>query len=163
MAAIFEWECMAHGEIPDGPVGKCPAGCSPRFVKKVFRTPPNYHNGKTAYTDRTLRELADSCGLTDMKTDKGDAEAGRSVMDNIRKKQDFQPFAVPVPHATPGWSQRGEKAPVLNPAASFGVGGDNIMERFKSSGVNLPGPTVEASKLAGKYTPDPNPKETRGY
>lgn len=163
MAVTFEWECMAHGEIPDGPEGVCPAGCSKRFIKKVFRTPPAYHAGKTAYTDRTLRELADSVGLTDMKTDKYDAENGRSVMDNIRKKQDFAPFAVPVPHAQAGWAQRGEKAPVLNPAAAFGVGGDNITERFKSAGVQLTGPTVEASRLAGKYTPDPNPKETRGY
>jgi hypothetical protein len=103
--------------------------------------------------------------LTNLKLDKYDAENGRSVMDNLRKPtkpEDLRPFAVEVPHAPAGWSQRGEKPLTVNPTSMFGVQGDNVGKRLTDAGVPFAGPTIEASKAAKLYTPDPNPRQTRG-
>lgn len=161
---LRDYECAAHGTFEsDEPV--CPAGCKGRFVTVVFLQPPAYHDGRSSHRDRTLRELADSVGLTNLKLDKEDVGNGRSVMDNLRRPQgpeDFKPFAAEVPHAPAGWSQRGEKPLTVNPTSTFGVQGDNIGQRLKEAGVPFRGPTIEASKAAKLFTADPNPRQTRG-
>jgi hypothetical protein len=148
MAAILELKCAAHGEFESTELA-CPHGCPKRFVVQEFRTPNAIHDGKTAFTDRTLRGLADSVGLTDMRNDKD----GSSVMANQRsttpKGMDFRPKWVDIPHASPGWSQREERSPVVTPQEIGGMTGANVIDEFKRQGINLPGPTLEASAKAG--------------
>lgn len=144
MAIIKEWRCAGHGPF-EGPEGKCPWGCPPRFVVQEFRTAAAYHDGTTANTDRTLRGLADSVGLTDMSNRNG------SVMNSQRKANgpDFSPRWIDIPHASPGWSQRQEKSPIVTPDQVGGMTAGNVMDEFKAQGINLPGPTLAASKAAG--------------
>jgi hypothetical protein len=148
MAAILELKCAAHGEFESTEFA-CPHGCPKRFVVQEFRTPNAIHDGVTANTDRTLRGLADSVGLTDMRnTD------GTSVMSNQRpnpnhKGLDFSPKWVDIPHASPGWSQRQEKSPVVTPGEVAGMTAGNVIDEFKKQGIHLPGPTLAASEKAG--------------
>jgi hypothetical protein len=148
MAAILELKCAAHGEF-ESTEFKCPHGCPKRFVVQEFRTPNAIHDGTTKYTDATLRGLADSVGLTDMRNDKD----GSSVMANQRqtnpKGLDFSPKWVDIPHASPGWSQREERSPVITPQEIGGMTGANVIDEFKKQGINLPGPTLAASERAG--------------
>jgi hypothetical protein len=151
MAIIKEWRCAAHGEF-EGPEGICPRGCPKRFVVQEIRTPPAYHDGRTANIDRTLDGLADSVGLTDLSNRNG------SVMNSQRKSQgpDFSPRWFDIPHATPGWSQReGEKSPVVM-AGEMGMQPANVVDVFSKAGVigagaedfHGRGPSLAASKEA---------------
>lgn len=146
MAAILELKCAAHGEF-ESTVFACPHGCPPRFVVQEFRTPNAIHDGATANTDRTLRGLADSVGLTDMSNRNG------SVMNSQRptgpKGLDFSPKWVDIPHASPGWSQRQEKSPVVTPGEVGNMTAGNVIDEFKAQGIALPGPTLAASERAG--------------
>lgn len=146
MPIMKEWRCAAHGSF-ESPEGKCPQGCPKRFVVQEFLTPPAIHDGKTAYTDATLRGLADSVGLTDMSNRNG------SVMNSQRptgpKGLDFAPKWVDIPHASPGWSQREERSPVVTPQEIGGMTGANVIDEFKKQGIHLPGPTLAASEKAG--------------
>jgi hypothetical protein len=150
MAAILELKCAAHGEFESTEFA-CPHGCPKRFVVQEFRTPNAIHDGTTAYTDRTLRGLADSVGLTDMRNDKD----GSSVMANQRntgtRGPDFSPRWVDIPHASPGWSQRQEQSPIVTPeqVGQPGLQAANIVDEFKKQGIHLPGPTLAASEKAG--------------
>lgn len=152
MSVIHEWRCAGHGAF-EGPEGKCPYGCPSRFVVKEFRTPPHFHDGRTANIDRTLEGLADSVGLTDMSNKSG------SVMNSQRKtnQPDFSPQWIDIPHATPGWSRReGERSPVVM-ASDIGMQPANIVETFQKAGVisstaqdfHGRGPTLAASREAG--------------
>lgn len=153
MAILKEFRCAAHGEF-ESTEHACPQGCPARFVVQEFRTAPHFHNGRTANIDRTLDGLAESVGLTDMSNRNG------SVMNSQRARQgdgpDFSPKWLDIPHATPGWSRRGETSPVVG-VDSIGQAGDlpgapaNIMEKFKAAGITLPGPTLAASKAAGLF------------
>jgi hypothetical protein len=148
MAIVIEFRCAAHGE-QEGPELKCKYGCPKRFVIQEFRTAPFVHDGTTAYTDATLRGLADSVGLTDMSNRNG------SVMNSQRsttpKGLDFTPKWVDIPHASPGWSQRQEQSPIVTPeqVGQPGLQAANIMDEFKKQGIHLPGPTLAASERAG--------------
>lgn len=147
MAVLKEFRCAAHGEFESTePV--CPHGCPKRFVVQEFRSAPAVHDGTTAYTDQTLRGLADSVGLTDMSNRNG------SVMMSQRARQgpDFTPRWVDIPHASPGWSRReGERSPVVTPeqVGQPGLQAANIVDEFKAQGIHLPGPTLAASEKAG--------------
>lgn len=146
MAVIKEWKCAAHGEF-EGPEQKCPFGCPKRFVVQEFRTAAAVHDGTTAYTDATLRGLADSVGLTDMSNRNG------SVMNSQRptgpKGLDFSPKWVDIPHASPGWSQRQEQSPVVHAGEIGNMTAGNVVDEFKKQGIQLPGPTLAASEKAG--------------
>lgn len=147
MAVIREWKCAAHGEF-ENEDGRCPDGCPKRFVVQEFRTPAAIHDGTTAYTDATLRGLADSVGLTDMSNRNG------SVMNSQKPNPqnrglDFAPKWVDIPHASPGWSQREERSPVVTPQEIGGMTGANVIDEFKKQGIHLPGPTLAASEKAG--------------
>jgi len=113
MAVWKEWACAAHGPF-DSPEGKCPYGCSQRFVVREFRTAPSIKGAKTKHTDRNLQNLANDFKLTDVATDK---EVG-SVMDQLRKKnwKKERPVSqwASVPNQRPGWVQRGEEAPKID-------------------------------------------------
>jgi hypothetical protein len=158
---IFEMRCAAHGPY-ESTDKKCPHGCPDRFQVQEIRTPPAYHNGRTAYTDATLRGLADSCGLTDMKNDKD----GSSVMSQQTRPQnkdglDFSPRWVDIPHAAPGWSRReGERSPVVMPeqVGQPGLQAANIVKQFQDANVigttaedfRGRGPSIAASKAANQ-------------
>jgi len=144
MAATLELKCAAHGEFESTSFA-CPHGCPKRFVVQEFRTAPYINGEKTAYTDRTLQGLADSVGLTDISNRNG------SVMNSQRKTNgpDFSPRWLDIPHASPGWSQRQEKSPVVTADSLGGFNAGNVVDEFKKQGINLPGPTLAASKAAG--------------
>ena len=126
MARILELRCEAHGEY-EHHEKVCPWGCPPDWVTQEFRTAPNIRHGRTRFVDHQLRGLAQDYGLSDIKNDKD----GSSVMQSIRKGEDFSPKFVDIPHAAPGWTQRGEK-PMQANAGSFLMGqkGENAIDRY---------------------------------
>lgn len=127
---IHDFECAAHGvfekRVKGGELPKCPHGCSKSFVKKVFLKAPAHVSNGTKFQDSAVRTLAADFGMSDVRNDKD----GGSVMDAMRKGQDLgRPKFMEVPHAQPGWSQRGEKAPNFNPQAAISAQfqGENAM------------------------------------
>lgn len=83
---LKEYVCAAHGDF-EAYSATCPHGCPEKFVKQEIRTAPAYRSPKTGFTDHTLKGLAADFGLSDVKNDK----AGGSVMDALRKSDDFRP------------------------------------------------------------------------
>jgi hypothetical protein len=112
MAALNDYRCAAHGAF-ESREARCPYGCPASFVKIEFNQAPAYHNGRTRNIDRTLRGIAADHGLTDMKND---PKGGKSVMESLRSGKIQQSKWLNVDHAEPGFSRRGEPAPVFNPA-----------------------------------------------
>lgn len=126
MAVIKEWRCSGHG-IFEGPEPDCGAGCPPAFIRQEFRTPISIKSGGTKYVDQQLRGLAQDFGLSNIHNDKD----GTSVMQSIRKGEDFQPKFVDIPHPEPGWSQRKETATKFAPAPLLmGNSGENALENY---------------------------------
>jgi hypothetical protein len=135
MAVLKEWSCAAHGEF-EAYEGVCPYGCSSRFVKREIRTAPAIRHGKTNNTDNLTKQLAADFSLPDISTRDGD-----SVMTNLRKKnwaemkgQPPSVWAGGVPHASPGWSQRGETAPTFDPRGA-GMAAGAPLHRSQTGGV----------------------------
>lgn len=129
MAVLKEYVCAAHGPfeamVSADEMGKCPKGCSKRFVKREFRTAPAVRNVVTGRMDGLQRDLAHQFGLSDLKVGKDD---GKSVMQNLRDKEDFSVKWADVPgHMAPGWSQRNEKAAAVAPQATYGMQGGNAL------------------------------------
>lgn len=129
MARILELRCSAHGPF-ENDEKKCLWGCPNSWVTQEFRTPPNIRSGGTKFVDHQLRGLAQDYGLSDIKNDKD----GTSVMQSIKKGEDFRPKFVEIPHAAPGWSQRGDK-PLSAPTGAFlnGQKGENAIERYQKT------------------------------
>lgn len=123
-APLKEYICAAHGEF-ESRTGKCPRGCSVRFVRQEFRTAPATRSGGGRAVDRELRNLATDYRLPDIRT----SDDGLSVMQNLRKNPSFAPSWGNVQHAAPGFSQRGD-AKTFNPG-TMGVQADNVVERMK--------------------------------
>lgn len=111
MGVMKEWNCAAHGSFEsDEPV--CPSGCHGPFITREFRTAPGYKSINTKFMDQGMRTIAHEYGLTDMSN-----RNGKSVMENQRKEKGYvQPTwaSDQIKHAAPGFSQRGEKAPVVD-------------------------------------------------
>lgn len=131
---IKEWRCAAHGEF-ESKTGKCPAGCSKRFVVQEFRTAPAIKHGRTREADRLTGALAKDFGLSDIST-----KDGASVMDNLRKKATDRPMWGDVPHNEPGWSQR-QEAPKTFAPASMGVQADGVLTKMKGA-LTMPTPNI---------------------
>ncbi len=130
---LHDFECAAHGvfekRVKADELPKCPQGCPRSFVKKVFLRAPAHVSNSTKFQDSAVRTLASDFGMTDVKNDKD----GGSVMDAMRKGQDLgRPKFMEVPHAAPGWSQRGEAAPSFNPQAAMStqVQGENAVMKL---------------------------------
>jgi len=128
MGILKEYVCAAHGPFEDivngDEMGKCPKGCSRRFVKREIRTAPAAGSVVTGRMDNLQRDLAHDFGLSDLKTN---AKDGTSVMQNLRRGEDFSPRWVDTPNKmAPGWSQRGEKPSTL-PVQSFGMEAGNAL------------------------------------
>lgn len=127
---LKEYSCAAHGEF-ESRTGKCPHGCSKRFVRQEFRTAPASRSGGSKAIDREMRNLASDYRLPDIRT----SNDGLSVMQNLRKNPSFAPSWGNVEHAAPGFSKRGD-VKTFNPS-SMGVQSDNVIQRVKPI---LPGP-----------------------
>lgn len=126
MAVILELRCRGHG-IYEHHEKTCPWGCPPEFVTQEFRTPPSIRSGGTRFVDAQLRGLAQDYGLSNIKNDKD----GTSVMNSIRKGEDFSPRFVDIPHPDPGWTRRGEKAPAMSPSPYLmGNAGENALDNY---------------------------------
>lgn len=126
MAVLKEWRCAAHGAF-EGPEPDCGAGCPPAFIKQEFRTPPGIKSGGTKFVDAQLRGLAQDYKLSDIKNDKD----GSSVMQSIRKGEDFSPKFVDIPHPEPGWTKRGEKPHAVSPSPFLmGHAGENALDNY---------------------------------
>lgn len=126
---IKEWRCAAHGPF-EGPKPECGSGCPKSFIQQEFRTPPKIKSGGTKFVDQQLRGLAQDYKLNDIKNDKD----GTSVMESIRKGEDFSPKFVDIPHPQPGWSQRKEKANAVSPSPYLmGHPGENALDNYSKN------------------------------
>lgn len=128
MGVLKEYFCAAHGAfeaiVKQDEMPKCPRGCSKRFVKREFRTAPGYRSTVTRATDGMVKDIAHDFGLSDMKTD---PRGETSVMQNLRKGEDFSPKWVDVPNTMKaGWTQRGE-TPSAAPVSAFGMQPGNAL------------------------------------
>lgn len=156
MAVVHDYECAAHG-VFEGTEPKCPCGCPEAFSTIVFLKPVGTRSAGTKFVDAQLRGLANDFKLRDIKNGKD----GTSVMDSIRKGEDFTPRSVPLQHAKPGWSGRQEKPPDAGAAGLlFGRPGENALQNYskelapvvgqltqpKPKFVNPPNPSPEAFK-----------------
>jgi hypothetical protein len=137
---LREFVCLAHGPF-EGYEEVCPLGCT--TVERQFRTPFSI-GAKAKNIDRTLQNLADDYGMTDMRNDMG------SVMESMKRGQhDFQPTWGAMPQVKPGEGGHAVQG-VLN-----GAPPSSVVQDFRDSGVLRP----PVPKL--DYRPDmtPIPKE----
>jgi hypothetical protein len=111
MAVVKEYRCAAHGPF-EGTEQACPYGCPPRFVVREFRSAPAFQAKRTRNIDGTLRGIASDFGLTDMKND---PKGGVSVMQALRSGKVQRSNWLKLNHAEPGFSSRGDQAPVFKP------------------------------------------------
>ena len=141
MATLREYFCLAHGEFESFD-GECPHGCSERFVQQEIRSAPAFKSHRTKNVDTRLQDLSEGYGLSDIPS----VKEGESVMQRLRKTPDYKPSwgDVPVKHADPGWSQRGEEAPKFASPYPQGVKISDVKGGFKS----LP----ELTTIVGRVT-----------
>lgn len=118
MPITKEYRCKAHGPFeafePKCPGGKCPKS----WIVQEIRTAPAYRrSGKMRFIDDQLKGIARDAGLSDMRT----GDPGESVLSKVKKTPaDLMPRWGEVPHAAPGFSREGGKAPVVS-ASTFGT------------------------------------------
>lgn len=152
MAVILELRCLAHGPYEHGEK-ICPWGCPPSFVTQEFRTPPSIKSGGTKFVDAQLRGLAQDYKLRDIKNDKD----GTSVMESIRKGEDFSPKFIDIPHPEPGWTRRGEKSNTVSPSPYLlGRPGENALDNYAKNEAAKRGP-LGPPKPAFVNKPNPEP------
>jgi len=112
MPILKEYRCLAHGPF-EAFDAKCPSGCGSGLVKREIRTAPAHRRQNMKFIDRQMDLLAKDHGLTDLRS--GDAQSGESALQRMQKKSEFKPEWIPIEHAAPGFSARGEKAPEFKP------------------------------------------------
>jgi hypothetical protein len=107
MATLREFKCQAHGEFSNR-TGRCPHGCSKRFVRQEFRTAPAVHGGTAKFIDGHLNDLSRTYGMTDIAS----ARTGESIMGQLARGKSAKEIdgrsrwgMVDVPHAPAGWTQ----------------------------------------------------------
>lgn len=65
-----DFECVAHGafekKVKAGTIPRCPKGCSPSFVRLVFKTAPSIGTDRVRYATKLINEVAESQGLSDI-------------------------------------------------------------------------------------------------
>ncbi len=93
------------------------------------------------FIDSQLRGIAEDHGLTDLKTG---SVAGESALQRMAKKTEFKPEWIPIEHAAPGFSARGEAAPKFAPESMGFTPSPEAGATLK----NLPKPTP---KIVGTY------------
>jgi hypothetical protein len=135
MAILKEFTCAAHGPFDERVEGdeipQCPTGCSPRFVRREIRTAPAMKTVISGRLDTLQRDIAHDFGLSDMKVSK---DSNSSVMENLRRGEDFSPKWVDVPNKMKsGWANRGEQAGSISPT-SLGLQGENNLAPVAQTG-----------------------------
>jgi hypothetical protein len=138
MALLREWRCAAHGEFSNKS-GKCPHGCSKRFVVQEIRTAPGFHSAGSKRVDSELKGLAADYGMSNIKT----GNEGESVMQALRRSDptSAMPTWGKVDHAAPGFSSRGEKPRTYSPGYT-GVSIDSVKPSFA--------PISQMTRIAGR-------------
>lgn len=99
---IHDFECVAHGpferRVKPGTIPKCPVGCSPYFVRLVFKTAPSIGTERVRTATRLVRDVADAQGLSDI--DVSPSTPGDSVADKNFKRSGNQLRAEAVDFKT---------------------------------------------------------------
>lgn len=70
MPVLSDYNCPAHGYF-EAFEPKCPHGCSPALIQKVFLKAPGLRSDRTKGIDKTLSGLAEDYGLTDLNNQNG--------------------------------------------------------------------------------------------
>lgn len=97
MSVTHDFECLAHGQFESRTKKpKCPKGCSASLVKMVFLQPVGFVSDRSRRSDKLVREMAQTQGLSDLSTSL--SRPGGSVMDRLRKKHGshLQPSQMPI-------------------------------------------------------------------
>jgi hypothetical protein len=64
---LFDWQCALHG-LFEGSHPICPRlGCESAEVTKVWIKPPGVLSVKTKFQDKSLRDIAQTYGLSDLR------------------------------------------------------------------------------------------------
>lgn len=134
MGIVKEYFCPGHGDFEsDKPI--CPKGCSVA-AEREFRTPPAYHNGKTARTDRMVREQVESFGLSNIRSSR-EGETARIASPQEKKMEEFN-RAVRAKYPSP-WGKLPQ--------------GDNAIPAVMSQYHAEPGPTIDKQALSEAKRP----------
>lgn len=87
MGVLREFRCLAHGPFESKDEETlCPYGCN--TVVREFRTPPAFNSGHASNIDRTLGELAERHGMSDI-SNRGGRAAKRQSRQQEAQRQDF--------------------------------------------------------------------------
>lgn len=99
MSVTHDFECRAHGtfeaRVAAGDVPPCPQGCSPDFVRLVFKSAPNIGTDRVRTASRLVQEAADMQGLSDIDispSTPGDSPADKNFK---RSGNPIRPIAMP--------------------------------------------------------------------
>jgi hypothetical protein len=115
-----EWRCAAHGDF-EGYEGKCPHGCSERFVTREIRSAPGLKGDRTKAADWAINALAEDFGYTDINNSPSRGNSVAEYATAHGKKISARPTWGEVQHAQPGFSQDASIAvPTVTPQ-QFGV------------------------------------------
>jgi hypothetical protein len=138
MSVTHDYECAAHG-VFESKTGRCPYGCSKRFVQQVFLKPVGTRSHGTKRADRELNLLAKSYNMTDIKNGKN----GESVMQatghgHFGSGDPRGSSWMEVPHAKPGFAMRNERPATFDPRTLGGDGKGSL--DVKSLGLKKPAP-----------------------
>jgi hypothetical protein len=124
MGVLREFRCLAHDlefeSVEERP--RCPSGCSPKFVRQEFRSPPSIRSGGTHIQDQMTRQLAEDYRMTDMRNNDGESVMHSTRVESGGARQVGKPagayWNANLFSPTPGWAQRGEPAPAFNARAA---------------------------------------------
>ena len=147
-----EWKCMAHGyfeaAVPDDTLPRCPRGCD--CVERAFLTPAGVSTtGKTRFVDKTMRELAERFGMTNMSNANGDSVIHNHATESQRNmaKQDLAPI----------WKSMGNNRQAQ--AAELGKSED---VRDKIAGAVLSGSNIGDGFVPGQFS-RPHVSDGKGW
>jgi hypothetical protein len=132
MAVLIEFRCAAHGP-QEGLKMACKKGCPKSFLTREIRTAPSYRRGNMKFIDNQLKGIAADHGRTDLRND---PKSGESLVQTMARKNEHTPRWIDIPHADPGFSQRGETGPVFKGESMGFVAAPAATETLK----NLPKP-----------------------
>lgn len=92
MPVLRDYRCLAHGNFESKAAAPlCPHGCT--TVEPVWLTPPSVHTGgRTRNIDRTLENLANDYGLSDLSNRSGSVAGSRSRSQPQGLQAGFRPF-----------------------------------------------------------------------
>lgn len=96
MAVLRDYKCKEHGYF-EAWEPLCPKGCTEN-IKKVILQAPRLMSDKTKKNDKTLKNLADDFGMTNIKSTKpGENQAGYFTRNNKRKSPPVESTTLAPP------------------------------------------------------------------